>query len=267
MAVSETGAWCGSLSGGCVEAAVVGEAKRIIESGRAELIRFGAGSRYIDIRLPCGGGLDLLFIPDPSTSTLCSADEVLGARSSVSLLLTRDGHISAVPSVPEDRTGWRNESFLARYEPDLRLQIIGHGEETISLAALASTFGADVSVLTPDERVAAEVVRSGGGARQLLGPRRLTDFIADPHTAIVFLFHDHDWEPELLGQALGSEAFFVGAMGSKRTHEKRVEILRANGIPASSLSRLVAPLGLIPSTRDPDSLALSILSQIVAHSP
>ena len=63
MAVTENGDHLGSISSGCVEAAVVAEALRSFDSRRAEVIRFGRGSRFIDIRLPCGGGMDLLFTP------------------------------------------------------------------------------------------------------------------------------------------------------------------------------------------------------------
>jgi xanthine dehydrogenase accessory factor len=264
MAVSETGAWSGSLSGGCVEAAVVAEAKRIIATDQTQLVRYGAGSPYIDVRLPCGGGLDLLFTPNPPANMLRPAYERLSTRSPVSLLLVRDGRVSVRASVLDDKIGWIDDTFLVQHDPDLRLLIVGHGEEAICLAALASTFGAEVTVLTPDVRVADAVARNGLPVKQLQTPRRTSHLVTDPYTAVVLLFHNHDWEPELLGQALESEAFFVGAMGSRRTHAKRIEILRENGIRASSIARLVAPLGLIPSTRDPDTLALSILSQIAA---
>jgi xanthine dehydrogenase accessory factor len=80
------------------------------------------------------------------------------------------------------------------------------------------------------------------------------------------LFHDHDWEIELLAQALTLRTFFIGAMGSRETHERRLAELRQNGVPDELSRRIVAPVGMIRSARDPDTLALSILSQVVdAH--
>lgn len=80
MAVTESGAALGSFSGGCVEAAVIGEAQRVITLGKAKTIRFGAGSPLIDIRLPCGGGMDLLSLPQPADAALQAASDKLSAR-------------------------------------------------------------------------------------------------------------------------------------------------------------------------------------------
>jgi xanthine dehydrogenase accessory factor len=79
----------------------------------------------------------------------------------------------------------------------------------------------------------------------------------------VFLFHDHAWESSLLEQALTQPWFFIGAMGSRRTHARRLAALRERGLPEEALARIVAPLGLIPSARDPVTMALSALAQVV----
>ena len=79
----------------------------------------------------------------------------------------------------------------------------------------------------------------------------------------MFLFHDHTWEPSLLEQVITQPWFFIGAMGSRRTHENRLEQLRGREIPEEALARIAAPLGLIPSARDPMTLALSALAQVV----
>src|SRR5215210_1523603 len=90
MAVSETGAIHGSLSGGCVEAAVVGEAQRVIGTGAREHIRLGPGSPYIDIQLPCGGGLDLLILPDPPAEVIARAVRFLEGRIPVLVSFASD---------------------------------------------------------------------------------------------------------------------------------------------------------------------------------
>ena len=78
------------------------------------------------------------------------------------------------------------------------------------------------------------------------------------------LFHDHDWETALLRQALAQEALFIGAMGSARTHANRLAALEAAGVPAEQAARVCGPIGLIPAARDPQTLALSVLSEVVA---
>ena len=78
------------------------------------------------------------------------------------------------------------------------------------------------------------------------------------------LFHDHEWETALLAQALGQPALFIGAMGSAATHARRLEALAAAGVGAAAASRVTGPIGLIPAARDPQTLALSVLAQVVA---
>lgn len=87
----------------------------------------------------------------------------------------------------------------------------------------------------------------------------------DPWSAIVFLFHGRDWEEGLLPQTLAFPAFYHGAIGSRRTHAARLEALRAAGVPDDQIATLRGHIGLIPATRDPATLALSVLSEIVAE--
>lgn len=264
MAVAAGGDFEGSISGGCVEAAVVGEAKRVIESGQAELLRLGTGSRFIDIRLPCGGGLDLLITPNPPMAELAKAVSDLRKRSSVHLLLGRNGTVAA-ERYSECDGGWLGDRFVVRHDPELRIVIIGHGAETEALAALASRYGAEVLVLSPDETIVENSRKLGARAWSLKTAARTPHLTGDRNTAIVMLFHDHDWESTLLEQALEQEAFFIGAMGSRQTHAARLSDLSARGVSPASLDRLTGPIGLIPATRDPDTLALSTLSEIVAR--
>ncbi len=90
----------------------------------------------------------------------------------------------------------------------------------------------------------------------------LPTIASDAWTAIVFLFHDRDWEEALLPHALTLPAFYIGAVGSRRTQDSRIDMLRSSGISDAALQRLETTVGLIPATRDPATLALSILSQV-----
>lgn len=264
LAISESGASCGSISGGCVEAALVGLGQRAIASNAPQRIRLGAGSPYIDIRLPCGGGLDLQIIPDPDIDVMARACERLEQRQSVTLALNPDGRIWIEQNTGP--VGWCAGSFHVRHDPDLRLVIVGRGAETQALTKLAIAYGAMVEVLSPDQETIHACVRHGAVAWHLARPSRSPHLRSDGHTAIVMLFHDHDWEIELLAQALTLRPFFIGAMGSRQTHERRLAELRKHGVPDELSRRIVAPVGMIRSARDPDTLALSILSQVVdAH--
>lgn len=261
MAVSDSGASVGSFSGGCVEAAVVAEAQRIIASGAAECVRFGAGSRYKDIKLPCGGSIDLMFAPDPSLDVVREALCILDARQQLRLLIGDDGVLSIQRSMIAAKVG----EFIAVHEPDLKLVLIGHGAEPAALARQARAFGASVKILTPNEDSVAALNAEGFEAVHLNSAARNAHLEADPYTAIVFLFHDHDWETALLEQALEQDAFFIGAMGSRRTHAKRCAALAERGVSAVDIDRIVGPIGLIEAARDPEMLAISTLAQIAGR--
>lgn len=264
MAVSETGDYRGSLSGGCVEAAVVGEALRVIRARRAELVRFGVGSPFLDIRLPCGGGIDLLIVPQPPLAVIEMALGRLADRETVALAITRDGMIS-IDDNPPAVSEWRGDAFVASHRPDLRLFVVGHGAETKALARLARTHGAEVRVLSPDATIVETLAREGLDALRLNTAARSPHLATDAYCAVVLLFHDHDWENELLAQAAGQEAFFIGAMGSRATHARRLQALADTGLVPEVLARIEGPIGLIPATRDPHTLAISVLAQVVAR--
>lgn len=262
MAVAEDGSFVGSLSGGCIENAVVAEAREALQAGAARTVRFGAGSPYLDIRLPCGGGLDIHFQPlaDGNVASECLA--AIEGRRPYTVRIDPEGVecIAGWRPVPFDRASG-TASF--GHFPQARLMLVGHGEGVSALARLAISLELDVSVLTPDERALGQVQALGIPVTQL---KRNTDtqlLGSDPWTAIVFLFHDHDWEIPLLRRAFELPRFYIGAMGGKRANAARREALLAAGVTSTAIATLHAPIGLFHSSRDPDTLALSTLAEIV----
>ncbi len=237
MAVLADGRHIGSFSGGCAESAIVAEARDVLTSGTARRVRYGIGSPYIDVRLPCGGGIDLLFTPRPARDAVADTLARLGRREPARLQL-----------------GDHSQD----YAPALRLIAIGHGEDLLALVRLARAYGIDVEAYAPDTQG-----DNHDGVHPLVIRTRLPAISGDAWTAIVFAFHDHDWEEFLLPQALSVPAFYHGAVGSRRTHRARVEALRAAGVPETHIDRLRGSIGLIPATRHPATLALSILAELV----
>ncbi|WFL77771.1 XdhC family protein [Altererythrobacter arenosus] len=261
MAVVEDGRFSGSLSGGCIEQAVVGEALKAIEAGMPHRIAYGAGTPIIDIRLPCGGRVDLLFTPLCDPAIVEELLERLDAREAALLALPTGTEPAQLRESGE--TGWDGEHFLVRHHPPLRLVIAGHGGTVETLVRQAAALDIECCVASPDPLIV-EALASGDAQTQLLG--RLGEplgFALDQWTAAAFFFHDHDWETALMAEALASPVFYVGAMGSHATHESRIGLLRDAGAAESAIDRIVAPIGLIPSSRDPETLALSVLVQVV----
>jgi len=261
MAVAADGRHIGSFSGGCIEAAVVAEAIATIADGAARLVRFGAGSPYFDIRLPCGSGIDLLFNPHPGRAVIAHALAQHDRREPATLRLSKAGVQGGADAIAG--TGWRGDGFQLCYPPILRIVAMGQGEELTALARLAQAFGADVCALSPDARALAELAAAGCETIALPTRMYLPPLATDNWTAILSLFHDRDWEEVLLPHALAATSFYIGAIGNPRTQRDRLDALAAAGVPQDRRGRLQTAVGLIPATRDPATLALSALAQIV----
>ena len=262
MGVAQDGSFEGSLSGGCIENAVVAEALETLKVGATRVVRFGAGSPYLDIKLPCGGGLDLHFAPLAGSEFIARCLESENARAPFA--------IAVGPEEVEHRPAWQPDAFdpvtgdgVFGQWPAPRVQIIGHGAGVEALSTLAHTMGCEVRALTPDERIIA-ALDCQGHTPTLLKRRSQTDILkSDPWSAFVFLFHDHDWEIELMERALGLPHFYLGAMGGRKAHAFRSEALLARGVTQEKLDTIKAPIGVFHSSRDPHTLALSTLAEVI----
>ena len=201
MGVAADGSFAGSLSGGCIEQAVVAEALDALKADAPRMVRFGAGSPYLDIKLPCGGGLDLHF--QPLQESFLSADCVASIRG-------REPFAIRISEERAEHIGrWRPASFDPEtghttfgHWPMPKLQIIGHGAGVAALAQLARTHGCALRVLTPDSAIIKELGKHAIHGLLLDRTSQTDLLLSDPWTATIFLFHDHDWEIELMAHAL-----------------------------------------------------------------
>lgn len=247
MAVSETGEWIGYISGGCLEGAVAAEACLAIAEGQNRIVRYGSGSPYLDIRLPCGGGLDLHFNPALREGPLYAAIDYAARRIPFEMrtqLDTGETVVVARTGVPGMASSRDGDLFRRVYAPALRLLIAGQGPAADMLVRMTEAAGYDVALI------------EDAGAIDAAQP--------DPWSAFVTLFHDHDREVEFLAQALTSNCLYVGAMGSAAAKTARETALRAAGVPDEAIARLRSPVGLIPLAKSPSELAVSVLGEIVA---
>ncbi|WP_313808170.1 XdhC family protein [Sphingobium sp.] len=263
MAVTDDGAYVGSFSGGCIERAVAAEAVAAIEEDAARIVRFGQGSSYIDIRLPCGGGVDLHFQPWDFPQLDILIGNALDRREPFGLDLFLDGRPPAFVDAYQPTT-WDMEGRVVHigHWPRPRLLIIGHGAGVRRLADQGKAWGAEISVLTPDADLVETMSGQGYDIGRLYRTSDVDAVRSDRWTAVIFLFHDHDWERTLLAHALDLPSFFIGAMGSRRAHAVRRDGLREMGVCERRIGKIRAPIGLFHSARDPSTLAVSILAQV-----
>lgn len=263
MAVLSDGRYCGYVSGGCVEAAVASEAIRAIAAGRDETLRFGTGSRFIDIELPCGGSIDVHVHVRPDPAIVTEALRLLAVRAPFALAL--QPQVSSARLIPgsgaRERSEWRDGAFYRHYHPLTRLVLIGEGHELIALSNLARSAGLPVLDYMTAEAGAPQL--AGHGARIIpIAGATLPDLPVDPFTAVVFVLHDRFKESRLLEAALAYEPFYIGALGSRRTHATRVARLQAAGIDEARIAQLRGPIGLYGPTRTSSALAISVLGEI-----
>ncbi|MCZ4072001.1 XdhC family protein [Agrobacterium sp. LMR679] len=256
MAVTEDGEWVGYLSGGCLERTIVTEAINTIEAGRSRRLRFGEGSPYFDIQLPCGSALELYFDVEQGRQDLETVQAALAER-----------HEAVLAFEDRDEKTASDICFRIGYLPRRRLIVLGTGPVAVLLCRLASAAGFEVELFTNDEPTLIFGREAGAAGALLSSPRRLPDLRIDRRSAVAFLFHDHDWEEELLPVVLGSDAFYIGAIGSRKTHDRRVQNLKERGLADAAIARIHGPAGIFGGSKSAADIALSILSQIVQLDP
>lgn len=237
LAVARDGSRVGDMADKCLDEELASQALAAMAEGAPRMLRYGQGSPFVDFRLPCGSGLDIWIDPAPDDAELRRClSELEGRREAV---LRLDLSEDLAPYLLRQR----------RYMPPLRIVLLGAGAESAALARLARAQGIEI-----------EWREAGQGLA--LG-RPPTDLTADAWTAVLLLFHDHEWEHALLDWALGTPAFYIGAQGGAPAREQRLERLRAAGHSDAELMRIKSPVGLIPAARDPAVLALSVLADMV----
>ncbi len=262
MAIASNGEVYGSLSSGCIEADIVQQARIALANGLPKTARYGAGSPFIDLRLPCGGAIEVLLIPRPDQSVLRAALAGIDRRVPQAIDVRKADGAMTLRESPSIQYGV--DIFRLNLEPKLAFRIFGGGAETLHFAALAASLDFDLSVYTPEPDVAARLAAQGISAVLLKSPENPPVLQIDRWTAAILFFHDHDWEPPILHRLLASDAFYIGAQGSHLARLARDAVLAQIGVSIAQIARIKGPIGLIPATRDPRSLAVSVLAEILA---
>lgn len=247
MAVTAGGESVGYLSGGCLERAVIAEAQEALQAGANRLVRYGKGSRYLDIQLPCGSAIELHFDVTLTITGLAKLDRAYRSRTASTL------DIGPPP-------GKKGPVLTRHYRPAPRLLVAGTGAAAVQLLRLGRVSGFETELLSPDAPTRAACDREGLTARPILSTG---DVAADFRTAFVLMFHDHDWEQDFLTAALASEAFYIGAQGSRSVHASRRQRLLAAGFAATEVARIRGPAGLFHGTKSAYALAASVLAEII----
>lgn len=253
MAFLPDGRRIGQITSGCIEGDLAIHAAKAALDGRTRRLRYGEGSPFVDLRLPCGGGIDIALVPLADVAAVRQALALRAARRPARLLIDMR---RAAATLTETGTA-PDGCIVLPLRPPMRIEVAGTGIEAATFAALAHAADYPVRLLSPDEGTR-HAAQARGVRAQPLGP-----LATDAWTAVVLFFHDHEIEPPIIAEALSGSAFYIGAQGSLRAHTARRAALAELGVPQDAMSRLRGPIGVIRSARDPKVLALSVLAEIV----
>ena len=260
MALMADGRRIGTLSSGCIESDLAIHAAQALETTDPRTVLYGRGSPYIDIQLPCGGGLEILLVPEPDRQVISELIETLDGRQPMTIAINQHSGRITVPADGPSKVG----TFAVRLEPELQFFVFGKGPEASTFSTLVQSAGYPGLLLSPDEETLEAAQAAGCVTRHLVSKAMPADLRPDAWSSIVLFFHDHDWEPPLLAAALETEAFYIGAQGSQRARDARMLALEAMGVDKVVLNRLHGPIGLVPSARDARTLAVSVLAEVLA---
>ncbi|WP_294614629.1 XdhC family protein [uncultured Roseovarius sp.] len=273
LAISGRGEIAGSVSGGCVEGAVVAEALDAIEEGKPVLLEYGVsdGDAFA-VGLACGGTIRVLVepigsvLPEPLLADLVLARE---ARVPVAYVtgmaatrrLVREGYAERFRM---DRSGFDEdgETFVAIHNPPLRLIIVGAVHIAQALVPMARIAGYDPLLIDPRESFASDARFPGETILHDWPDEAVQAYGLDGRTALVLLTHDPKLDDPALAEALRSDVFYIGALGSARTHAKRVERLESAGFSPDEIARIHGPIGLDIGAAGPAEIALAVLAEI-----
>jgi xanthine dehydrogenase accessory factor len=279
LAISGAGALMGSVSGGCVEGAVVAEAMEALQDGRPRVLTYGVSDdSAFAVGLACGGTIRILVEPvgdgPQALSPVLLAEIVASraARHAVGVLTELDRFTRRMVTPAEfpaafraDRAGLQEDgALLTLHNPPLRLVVVGAVHIAQALLPMARMAGYDPVLVDPREAFAS-AERFPGEKLLHDWPDAALDTIGlDARTAVVTLTHDSKLDDPAIIAALHSDVFYLGCLGSTRTHAKRLERLRALGFDDATLARIHAPVGLNIGAKTPAEIALSTLAQITA---
>lgn len=282
MALREDGTVVGSVSGGCIEddliyqytqayaagqtegAAALGKA---IPSGPPAFIKYGVSADEAHrFGLPCGGTLELLLEFDPSAADLATLVSALEAgqlmQRQVSL---KDGTVSQSLSGAPSELSVTATELVNTFGPEYRMLLIGAGQLTEYLATMALFSGFAVTVCDPREEYRSAWSVAGAVVLSDMPDDVVNAFKPDRRSCVIALTHDPKLDDLALLEALNTDAFYIGAIGSRRNNEARHQRMAEHfELSESTLARLRGPIGIYIGSKTPSEIAVSVMAEVLA---
>ena len=268
LAIRDDGLFEGSVSGGCVEGDVITEAAEVMDSRTPKSLKYGvADAKAWEVGLACGGEIEILVQPvsddgypiDVIDAVLSAADA--GRRLAVA---TGANGRSAVVGSGNAEPGDEESSRVQTYMPPLDLVVVGAVHISQHLVPIAERLGYAVRVIDPRGSFARAERFAGLEVDDRWPDEALAGHPPGAASAVVTLTHDPKLDDPALVAALKSDAFYIAALGSRRTHAARAERLAEAGFSTDDIARIHGPAGLDIGAANPAEIALSVAAEMVA---
>ena len=279
LAINDDMQLAGSVSGGCVEGAVVEEAIVALNDGVPRILEYGVSDEQaFAVGLACGGTIHVLVEPigvgqGPKVELLAKlADRRRSRQAAAYLVNTKTferkvigpdySAIDLAARFISDKSGIEGDWFININNPPLRMIVIGAVHIAQPLMQLARLAGYDAVLVDPREAFANDVRFPGERLVHDWPDAALLAEGLDARVAVVTLTHDPKIDDPAIETALGSDAFYLGCLGSKRTHAKRVIRLKEAGFTDMQIAKIHAPVGADIGAKSPSEIAISIMAEI-----
>jgi xanthine dehydrogenase accessory factor len=268
MLMREDGQHAGSVSGGCVEEDLVSRYRsQQLSDSFPSMIDYGINHQEASrLGLPCGGRLELLIEQLHSVTALQVLLEKLQSRQLVARrVCLNSGEVSLHPASAAEEFSYAADTVSKIFGPSWQLLLIGAGHLSQCVAQVALMLDYHVFVCDPRDAYSETWTVEGAELLRVMPDDAVRACASHPRSVVVALTHDPKLDDMALLDALNSEAFYVGALGSKRNSELRRERLEALGVTEQQLRRLHAPVGLAIGSRTPAEIAVSIMAEVTSR--
>lgn len=261
-AVREDGHLVGSVSGGCIEKQL---AVRIDEDDRAKIFAHTISTDEArKFGLPCGGHLELVFESLQNSEELSTILNMVKQRSRVARTITLDTQATTVEKVGRDVDFEFNDTSLRKvFGPGWRMLLIGGGQLSRFVASFALALDYEVIVCEPRSEYSSSWSVDGCKLTDQLPEEAVLSYATDPQSIVLALTHDPNLDDSALIEALPSEAFYVGSLGSKANNDRRRKRLMGIGLEEDEVNRLHGPVGLNIGSRSAAEIAIAIIAELV----
>ena len=268
LAVRDDGVVSGSVSGGCVEDDLITRIKSGEYAGMTHpsMVAYGVTKEEAArFGLPCGGTLRLVQEPVGDVAWIEAVLQRTSAHELVARTLTlKNGQVTLSQAQRGQAMQFDGTCLTTLFGPRWRLLLIGAGQLSQAVAQMAQLLDFEILVCDPREEYAAGLGMMGVQRVMGMPDDVVRDIVPDAHTAVVALTHDLKLDDMALMEALNSQAFYVGALGSRRNQASRKQRLMEHfDMSAEALDRLHGPVGLNIGAKTPAEIAVSIIAEIV----